>query len=164
MARQRAYRILGTLVIGLTVLALAQQPLQGQTAEEVELLELNARLFQAQIVERDAELLGQVALPQFRVLAPGGLIENKQQAMDGVAAWDVTSIELSGEEVIREGPVAVVMGRLDIDGTMAPVGRFGPLKYMGVRPCRRRMAVPLPIVDAVPGHARAAGALLGHTA
>lgn len=132
MTWPKAHRIGWSLVIGFSMLAPQPEPVQGQTAEEAELLELNARLFRAQIVERDAELLGQVALPQFRVLAPGGLIENKQQAMDGVSAWDVASIEMTGEEVIREGPVAVVMGRLDIDGTMAPVGRFGPLKYMGV--------------------------------
>ena len=132
MERPKASRTIWSLVIVLSTLAPSQGHLLGQTDEEADLLELNARLFQAQIVERDAELLGQVALPQFRVLAPGGLIENKQQAMDGVAAWDVVSIELTGEEIIREGPVAVVMGRLDIDGTMAPVGRFGPLKYMGV--------------------------------
>ena len=132
MAWQKASRMVWSLVIVSSMLAPSQEHLLGQTAEEAELLELNARLFQAQIVERDAALLGQVALPQFRVLAPGGLIEDKQQAMDGVAAWDVVSIALTGEEVIREGPVAVVMCRLDIDGTMAPVGRFGPLKYMGV--------------------------------
>jgi hypothetical protein len=104
----------------------------GQDAEETELLELNARLFEAQIIDRDPTLLEEVALPQFHVLAPGGLIEGKDQAMAGTAAWDVTSIELSGERVIREGAVAVVMGRIDIDGTMAPVGRLAPLKYMGV--------------------------------
>ena len=132
MAYPNARRTIWSLIMVFSTLAPSQEHVLGQTAEEVELLELNARLFQAQIVERDAQLLGQVALPQFRVLAPGGLIENKRQAMDGVAAWDVVSIELTGEEIIREGPVAVVMGRLDINGTMAPVGRFGPLKYMGV--------------------------------
>ena len=132
MAWPKASRIVWALVIVISTLAPSSGHLRGQTAEEAELLDLNARLFHAQIVERDAELLGQVALPQFRVLAPGGLIENKEQAMDGVVAWDVVSIELTGEEIIREGPVAVVMGRIDIDGTMAPVGRFGPLKYMGV--------------------------------
>ncbi len=110
----------------------AARGVSAQESEEAELLRLNAALFRSQIVERDGQLLDQVAYPQFRVLAPGGLIENKAQAIAGVAAWNVDSIELSGEEVIREGPVAVVMGRLDIDGTMDPVGRWGPLKYMGV--------------------------------
>jgi len=120
------------LCIACTALSAIGAPAAAQTDEDAELLALNASLFQAQIVQRDAGLLNQVALPQFRVIAPGGLIENKEQAMAGVSAWNVESIELSGEEVIREGDVAVVLGRLDINGTMAPVGRFGPLKYMGV--------------------------------
>ena len=117
------------VVAGVSVLPSAAS---AQSAAETEVLMLNERLFRAQIIERDATLLDQVALPHFRVVAPGGLIENKAQAMAGVSAWDVAGIELSGEEVIFDGDVAVVLGRLDIDGTMAPVGRFGPLKYMGV--------------------------------
>jgi len=108
------------------------QAVRAQDADEGELIDLNARLFHAQIVERDATLMAEVALSQFHVLAPGGLIEDKEQAMAGVNSWDVTAIEISGEQVIREGPVAVVMGRIDIDGTMSPVGRLAPLKFMGV--------------------------------
>ena len=126
------YRSLLLVFFFIGVATIGPTCVDGQAEEETELLELNASLFRAQIVQRDAGLLREVALPQFRVIAPGGLIENKDQAMAGVSAWDVESIELSGEEVIREGNVAVVLGRLDINGTMAPVGRFGPLKYMGV--------------------------------
>ena len=132
MFRERRPRPSRSLPLVLLLVSAVGQGVSAQDSEEAELLRLNAALFHDQIIERNGELLDQVAYPQFRVLAPGGLIENKAEAIAGVTAWNVDSITLSGEEVIREGPVAVVMGRLDIDGTMDPVGRWGPLKYMGV--------------------------------
>lgn len=94
------------------------------------LLRLNEKLARSQIVDQDPAFISRVALDSFRVLAPGGLIENKQQVIAGLPAWDVTDISLSDTEILFHGNVANVMGRLDIDGTMQPVGRWGPLKYM----------------------------------
>ncbi len=101
-----------------------------RAADRAELLRLNDKLAQSQIVDRDPAFFQSVAAEQFRVLAPGGLIENKEQAISGISAWNATSVKLTNTEVIFHGPVAVVMGRMDIDGEMKPVGRWGPLKYM----------------------------------
>ncbi|WP_022698670.1 nuclear transport factor 2 family protein [Euryhalocaulis caribicus] len=97
-----------------------------------ELLALNTALFESMIVERDAALFNETAAEDFRVLAPGGMVEGKAQAAAGVAAWDASGITVSGEEVVRQGDLAIVTGRLDIDGVMKPVGRWGPLKHMSV--------------------------------
>ena len=51
-----------------------------------ELLALNAALFESMIVERDAALFNATAAEDFRVLAPGGMVEGKAQAAAGVAA------------------------------------------------------------------------------
>lgn len=99
-------------------------------AYRIELLRLNEELARSQIIRRDPVFFSEVAVEQFRVLAPGGLIENKEQVINGLPAWDATDVQLSGTEVIFHGPVATVMGRMDIDGEMRPVGRWGPLKYM----------------------------------
>lgn len=48
----------------------------------------------------------------------------------GLPGWDATDVTLTGTEVLFHGEVATVMGRMDIDGTMRPIGRWGPLKYM----------------------------------
>ncbi len=87
-------------------------------------------MVRSSIVDRDSVLFSDLAVDEFRVLAPGGLIEGKGQAIAGLAAWDATAVELTDTEVVFHGPVALVMGRLDIDGEMRPVGRWGPLKYM----------------------------------
>lgn len=109
-----------------------QQP--GTTSDlesdRVELLRLNEKLAYSQIVLRDRSFISEVALDDFRVLAPGGLIENRDQVIAGLSAWDAKSVTLTNTEVIIHGSVANVFGRMDIDGVMQPVGKWGPLKYM----------------------------------
>ena len=104
----------------------------AQDPEVDELLRLSADIFFAQIVRRDTTLFSQTAVEEFRVLAPGGLIEDRAQAIQGVRSWDVAGIRISGTQVVRRGSVALVLGRIDIDGEMRPVGRWGPLKFMTV--------------------------------
>lgn len=98
--------------------------------DRAELIRLNEELARSQIVARDPTFISEVAAEDFRVLAPGGLIENKEQVIAGLSAWNATSVELTDTQVVFHGPVAIVMGRMDIDGEMRPVGRWGPLKYM----------------------------------
>ncbi len=102
----------------------------GREADRETLLALNESLVRTQLIDRDASVFSELALDEFRVLAPGGLIESKAQAEAGVAAWDVVDVELSGTEIVFHGDIAIMMGRMDIDGIMNPVGRWGPLKYM----------------------------------
>ena len=101
-----------------------------RAADRERLLQLNEQLVRTQIIERDATFFDEIAVDEFRVLAPGGMIESKEQAIAGVTAWNVTDVTLSGTEVVFRGNVAIMTGRMDIDGTMQPVGRWGPLKYM----------------------------------
>jgi len=122
----------------MTILALACSSLTvppGVTAQdggEAELLRLSAEIFHSQIVENDTTLFSRSAVDEFRVLAPGGLIEDRAQVIGGVSSWNAVGIEISGTEVVRHGPVALVLGRIDIDGEMSPIGRWGPLKFMTV--------------------------------
>lgn len=111
----------------------AAQELAALSAEDRELIDLNRRLTHSMIVQADPTLFSQVALENFRVVAPGGLIENKSQVAGSLGSWEnIKGIQLSGEEVVRHGPVAILTGRLDIDGEVRPVGRWGPLKLMSV--------------------------------
>lgn len=102
---------------------------ERQTDRET-LLRLNAELAHSQIVDRDPAFISRVALENFRILAPGGLIENKEQVIAGLTGWDARDVTLSDTEVLFHGDIATVMGRIDSDGTMRPVGRWGPLKFM----------------------------------
>jgi hypothetical protein len=102
----------------------------GREADKKELLKLNEELARSQIVDRDSTFIMKIALEEFRILAPGGLFENKSQVIAGLAGWNATDVQLTGTEVVFYGDIALVMGRMDIDGEMRPIGRWGPLKYM----------------------------------
>lgn len=114
------------LIMGVALEAAAQD----DRAREV--IELNSRIMHQQILARDPSLFQEVALDQFLVVAPGGRIEDKAMAAAGVSAWDATGIEVSQEQVIFEGNAAVLVGRVQIDGVMKPVGELPPMKFMAV--------------------------------
>lgn len=105
---------------------------QSQAADDAMLRKLSEDIFRAQIVENDTTLFSEYAVEEFRILAPGGLIEDRNHVVAGVQSWDAVGIEVSGVEVVHRGPVAIVFGRIDIDGEMQPIGRWGPLKFMNV--------------------------------
>lgn len=129
-SRRASLVLIVTLFFGCSTDPSQEQAPRDLEADRLELLGLNEKLAHSQIVDRDPEFVTKVAADEFRVLAPGGLIENKDQVIAGLSAWNATSVTLSGTEVVFHGPIATVMGRMDIDGTMQPVGRWGPLKYM----------------------------------
>jgi hypothetical protein len=114
------------LVMGVAMAETAQD----DRAREV--IELNSRIMHQQILARDPSLFEVVALDQFLVVAPGGRIEDKAMAAAGVSAWDAAGIEVSEEQVIFEGDTAVLVGRIQIDGVMQPVGQLPPMKFMAV--------------------------------
>lgn len=121
------------LALALVLAACATPPAPGRTETDTStLLALNRRIAETQIVDRDATFFLQHTAEGFRVLAPGGVIEDREKAARGVAAWDAASVVISREDVVFHGDTAILTGRLDIDGTMAPIGRWGPLKFMAV--------------------------------
>lgn len=103
---------------------------EDRATDREELLRLNEEFTRSQIVDRSPDVLNRVAMDNFRVLAPGGLIENKAQVIRGLSAWDATDVVLSDTEIVFHDEVAIVMGRMDVEGVMRPVGEWGPLKYM----------------------------------
>lgn len=130
------YQVIKLLICTLSLFAFCFSIVNAQESDIVleadrkKLLNLNEELARSQIVDRDSTFIKRVALDEYRVLGPGGMIENITQVIAGLPAWDVVNVELSGTEVIFYDNIALVMGRLDIDGVLRPIGRWGPLKYM----------------------------------
>lgn len=104
----------------------------AQDSRTREIIELNSRIMHQQILARDATLFKEVALEQFLVVAPGGRVEDKTMAAAGVGAFDAAGIDIRDEQVIFEGVTAVLVGRIEIDGVMKPVGKLPPMKFMAV--------------------------------
>jgi hypothetical protein len=130
--RATVYRCLSVVaLVAVSCLSLAGDT-AGQELDEQALLEHNRAILEALIVGNDGSLLAANALAQFRVIAPGGLVENKEQAIAGAASFDASAVTIDREVVVHEGSTAVVIARVVIDGVMRPVGRLAPLMSMAV--------------------------------
>ncbi len=122
--------VLTGLIMTLLVFPVSAQSTSDSDAEIIK--RLNHEALWSLLVERDPSILDQLALDQLIVVAPGGVVESKEQAIAGAGSLDVRSIELSDEQVVFHGDTAVLVGKLEADGTMKPLGRLPTMKYMAV--------------------------------
>jgi hypothetical protein len=116
--------------------AAAPAQVQAQSQAEAELLHLNRQLFETQIVEQDPTFLRSISDDSYLVIAPGGVIESREQVIAGLRAFTaVDSISVENERVVRSGATAIVLNRLVIHGIIrGPVGEMvlGPISVMTV--------------------------------
>jgi ketosteroid isomerase-like protein len=96
------------------------------------LLKLNRQIMEDTILRQDPSSLLSHAHPDYRVVAPGGRVETREQTAAGVKSIVATGLEITQEQVHIAGDTGVVIGRMDIDGVMKPVGDLGPGKFMAV--------------------------------
>lgn len=92
--------------------------------------QLNREQQEELLLNNNPEPIERLALDNYLVIAPGGRVENKSQAIAGVNSLDVQGVEFSQEQVIFFSDTAVLVGKIEIDGTMQPLGKFPPMKYM----------------------------------
>jgi len=131
-------RWLAGSAVGLTLAALlgTAVPALAQGTVERELLELNRKLFETQILQQDPGFLLSISNESYVEVAPGGVIESREEVMTGLSAFAaVDSISIQNEEVVRSGATAIVLNRLVIHGPLGgPVSGidFGPMSVMTV--------------------------------
>lgn len=113
-----------------TAAAAGQEPAQDSRAAAI--IELNRALTESSVLDNDSTLLQEIALDQFVVVAPGGVVENKRQATAGANSFTAVGVEITDQQVTFWGKTAVLVGKLVIDGEMQPVGRLPPMKFMAV--------------------------------
>ena len=96
------------------------------------LLRINREIIESLTLKNDPSRLLQHAHENFLVVAPGGRVENLQQAAAGAASFNASAVSISDEQVTIVGTTAVVVGKLQMDGEMRPVGRLPATKFMAV--------------------------------
>jgi len=120
------------LAVASGVLWLAPHASHAQTGPEETLRLLTVELFRSTMVENDASLMAAVTLPEFLVIPPAGFIEDRTEALDGIAAFAVDSITVGEMRVVVHDGTALVIGRLDMHGEVRGVGAIGPMRFMNV--------------------------------
>jgi ketosteroid isomerase-like protein len=102
-------------------------------AAKDEVIRLNREIFERVVAGRDREALRQLTHEQFLVIPPGGIVEDKAEALEGIEAFrGVTGVHVSGEQVALHGETAVVVGKVVIEGEVPPMGKVPPVRFMSV--------------------------------
>lgn len=106
----------------------------GPGSGDDELVALDRRLFETQILDQDPSLLLSMSGEEYTVVAPGGVIEPRAQVVAGLRAFaTVDSISFEPVRVVHQGGTAVVFSRISIHGALAgPIGRLPKLTAMTV--------------------------------
>jgi len=114
----------------MSFVSVASSAQTGRDDDAETIKKLNREITEALLLHNDSDPLERLALAQYLVVAPGGRIETKEQAVSGADSLDVAGMEISNEQVIFQDDAAVIVGKLDIDGTMQPMGKLPPMKFM----------------------------------
>lgn len=108
-----------------------------QTLERQALIDLNRQLLESVFVRGETAMLASTALPSLLVIPPGGVVENRQQVLNGVPnVAGAQSVEVDDVVVADHGTTAVVVARVrvmrDKPVAGAPPGGTGRTRIMNV--------------------------------
>ena len=105
----------------------------AQDENLTELLDFHRDMIAAMRLENDTALFAAVALENYVVIPPGGLIETREQALRGIRNFDADSLEVEVEMVARHDSTVVLVGT--VAGNTRVRGRapqFGTVRFMAV--------------------------------
>ncbi len=107
----------------------AAPPPVDQSNQEARLLELSQEITESLILDQDGSLLLAVSDESYVEIAPGGVVESREQLLGDLWAFaTVDSISISNERVVLRESTAVVLNRLVIYGPIqGPIGEIGPM-------------------------------------
>ena len=108
-----------------------------QTPDRQALLDLNRQLLESVFVRGETAMLASAALPNLVVVPPGGVVENREQVLNGVPrVAGAEGVEVDDVVVADHGTTAVVVARVrtrrDKPVAGAPPGGTGPSRMMNV--------------------------------
>ena len=130
------------LITTLLILALAplllcadeRQLATNADEQDVEqyLVDLNAKLFERYILHHDTERYGQVALDDYIFVASIGVIETREEVLTTADNLDITSLTITHNEFRHHGDTAVLVGKLDMEGSILGHTVNGQRRFMSV--------------------------------
>lgn len=125
-----------TLVL-LVSIAVPARVATVQDSDRQALLDLNRQLLESVFVRGEAGMLASVALPNLVVVPPGGVVENREQVLNGVPnVAGAEAVEVDDVVVADHGTTAVVVARVrtrrEKPVAGAPPGVTGRSRMMNV--------------------------------
>ena len=108
-----------------------------QVPDRQALLDLNRELLESVFVRGETALLAAAALPNLVVVPPGGVVENREQVLNGVPkVAGAEAVEIDDVVIVDHGTTAVVVARVrtrrdkPVAGT--PLEGTGRIRMMNV--------------------------------
>jgi hypothetical protein len=127
-------RRFGTVVFGAVLgLLLVASRATAQDEDLAELPELHHELTVAMQVHNDTALFDAVALDDFVVIPPGGIIEPRQQALRRIRNFNSDSLDVAIQVSARHDSTVVLVGTVAGGGLVrGPAPQFGKIRFMAV--------------------------------
>jgi hypothetical protein len=127
-------------LITVTLLVLIAVPARVATVQVPDrqaLLDLNRQLLESVFVRGETAMLASAALPNLVVVPPGGVVENREQVLNGVpSVTRADAVEVDDIVIADHGMTAVVVARVrtwrDKPVAGAPPGGTGRSRMMNV--------------------------------
>ena len=108
-----------------------------QDPDRQALLDLNRQLLESVFIRGETAMLASAALPNLVVVPPGGVVETREQVLNGVAnIAGAKAVEIDDVIVAEHGTTAVVVARVqtkrDRPAAGAPPAGTGRIRMMNV--------------------------------
>lgn len=94
-----------------------------------ELERLNAYLFTEYVLNKNTQPIAETANKDFILIAAPGIIESKEQVIKGVNNLNISSLNISVDKVIETENVGIVIGVLEMQGTIMSRPIPGKIRY-----------------------------------
>ncbi len=116
-----------------TVALLLPARVEAQVRDLDELVEFHRELTLAKRIRNDTTLLASVTLDDYVVIPPGGLMENRGEALRGVRQFASDSARVEVQVLTRHENTAVLVGTVVADGEVrGGVPQFAKVRFMAV--------------------------------
>ena len=101
------------------------------TTEEF-LVRLNRDLFERYVLHHDTELYAHTALDDYVLVASIGAIETREEVLATAGNLDIRALTVTNNEFRHHGTTAVLVGTLDMEGTILGHDVSGQRRYLSV--------------------------------
>jgi hypothetical protein len=96
------------------------------------LIQLHKELIETAFLRGESSLLAATALPNLIVVPPGGVVERRDQVINGLPNVVAESVQIDDVVVADHGATAVVVARVMAKRTAGPVAGSGRSRMMSV--------------------------------
>ncbi len=113
-------------LLAIPTIILGQTP---QNIQELGLEEINEYLFTEYALNKNTQPLSEIATDDFMLIAAPGMIENKDRVINGVKNLNISSLNVSVDKLITTDNVGIVIGILEMKGTIMNNPIPGKIRY-----------------------------------